>query len=397
NDAPVISGTPATTAVEDAAYSFTPTVSDVDAGDTQTFSISNKPTWATFSTSTGGLTGTPVQADIGTTSGIVISVADAANATVSLAAFNLTVSNTNDAPVIIGTPATTVAEDSSYSFIPTVSDVDAGDTQTFSINIKPSWATFSTSTGGLTGTPTNADVGTTSGIIISVADSANASDSLVAFNLTVSNTNDAPVITGAPATTAVEDAAYSFTPTVSDVDAGDTQTFSISNKPTWATFSTSTGGLTGTPVQADIGTTSGIVISVADAANALDSLAAFNLRVSNTNDAPIISGTPATTVAEDAAYSFTPIVSDVDAGDTQSFSIRNKPSWATFSTTTGALTGTPINADVGITSGIIISVTDAANATVSLTAFTITVVNTNDAPVISGTPATTAVEDAAYS
>ncbi|MBA6294401.1 putative Ig domain-containing protein, partial [Colwellia sp. MB02u-9] len=104
-----------------------------------------------------------------------------------------------------------------------------------------------------------------------------------AFTITVSNTNDAPVITGTPATTAAEDTAYSFTPIVSDVDAGDTQTFSISNKPTWATFSTSTGGLTGTPVQADIGTTSGIIISVADAANATVSLAAFTITVSNTN------------------------------------------------------------------------------------------------------------------
>ncbi|MBA6294467.1 putative Ig domain-containing protein, partial [Colwellia sp. MB02u-9] len=77
-------------------------------------------------------------------------------------------SNTNDAPVITGTPATTVAEDTAYSFTPIVSDVDVGDTQSFSINIKPSWATFSTITGSLTGTPTNDDIGTTSGIVISV-------------------------------------------------------------------------------------------------------------------------------------------------------------------------------------------------------------------------------------
>jgi hypothetical protein len=397
NDAPVITGTPATTVAEDAAYSFTPTVSDVDTGDTQSFSITNKPSWATFNTTTGALTGTPVQADIGTTSGIVISVADTATASDSLAAFSLTVSNTNDAPVITGTPATTVAEDAAYSFIPTVSDVDTGDTQSFSITNKPSWATFSTTTGGLTGIPTNVDVGTTSGIVISVADAANATVSLTAFTITVLNTNDAPVISGTPATKAVEDAVYSFTPTVSDVDTGDTQSFSITNKPSWAAFNTTTGALTGTPVQADIGTTSGIVISVADTATASDSLAAFSLTVSNTNDAPVITGTPATTVAEDAAYSFTPTVSDVDTGDTQSFSITNKPSWATFSTSTGGLTGIPTNVDVGTTSGIVISVADAANATVSLTAFTITVSNTNDAPVISGTPATKAVEDAVYS
>jgi hypothetical protein len=277
-------------------------------------------------------------------------------------------------------PATKAVEDAAYSFIPTVSDVDAGDTQSFSINIKPSWATFSASTGALIGTPTNADVGTTAGIVISVKDAANVTVSLSAFSITVTNSNDAPVITGTPATTVAEDAAYSFIPTVSDVDAGDTQSFSITNKPGWATFSASTGALTGTPKNVDVGTTSGIVISVADTATASDSLAAFSLTVSNTNDAPVITGTPATTVEEDAAYSFIPTVTD-DIGDTQSFSITNKPGWAAFSTSTGALTGTPSRTDAADYADIVISVTDSTNAVGSLLAFTITVTNTNEAPV----------------
>jgi plastocyanin len=381
NDAPVITGTPATTVAQDEAYSFTPSVSDVDAGDTQTFSITNKPSWAAFSTTTGALTGTPGNDDVGVTAGIVITATDSANATASLNAFSVTVSNTNDAPVITGTPATSVAQDTSYSFTPSVSDVDAGDTQTFSITNKPSWAAFSTTTGALTGTPGNDDVGVTSGIVITVSDSASVSASLNAFSVTVSNTNDAPVITGTPATTVAQDEAYSFTPSVSDVDAGDTQTFSITNKPSWAAFSTTTGALTGTPGNDDVGVTAGIVITATDGANATASLNAFSVTVSNTNDAPSISGTPATTIDEDVAYSFTPSVSDEDAGDTQTFSITNKPSWAAFSTTTGALTGTPGNDDVGTTSGIIISVTDSGNASASLTAFNLEVVDINEAPV----------------
>jgi hypothetical protein len=223
---------------------------------------------------------------VGTTAGIVISVKDAANVTVSLSAFSITVTNSNDAPVITGTPATTVAEDAAYSFIPTVSDVDAGDTQSFSITNKPGWATFSASTGALTGTPKNVDVGTTSGIVISVADTATASDSLAAFSLTVSNTNDAPVITGTPATTVEEDAAYSFIPTVTD-DIGDTQSFSITNKPGWAAFSTSTGALTGTPSRTDAADYADIVISVTDSTNAVGSLLAFTITVTNTNEAPV--------------------------------------------------------------------------------------------------------------
>jgi len=397
NDVPTISGTPATTVDEDTPYSFTPTASDADAGDVLTFSIANKPSWASFDAATGALTGTPTNSDVGTTTGIVITVTDSANASASLPAFDLEVSNTNNAPTISGTPATTVAEDAAYSFTSTASDADAGDVLTFSIANKPSWASFDPATGALTGTPANSDVGTTTGIVITVTDSANASASLPAFGLEVTNTNDAPTISGTPATTVAEETAYSFTPTASDADAGDVLTFSIANKPSWASFNAATGALTGTPTNADVGTTTAIVITVADSANASASLPGFNLKVTNTNDAPTISGAPAATVAEDAPYSFTPTASDADAGDVLTFSIVNKPSWASFDSATGALSSTPANADVGKTMGIVITVTDSANASASLPAFDLEVTNTNDAPTISGMPATTVVEKATYS
>ena len=397
NDAPVISGTPSTSAAEDAVYSFIPTVTDVDSGDTKTFAIANKPSWATFNTATGELSGTPTNNDLGTSSGIVISVSDGANASASLPAFSITVTNVNDAPVISGTPITSVAENASYSFIPTVTDVDSGDTKTFSITNKPSWATFNTATGELSGTPENDDVGLSLAIVIEVTDSGNAKASLPAFSITVTNINDAPVISGTPSTSVEESSSYSFTPTVTDIDSGDTQRFSITNKPSWAGFNTSTGQLSGTPDNNDVGTSSGIVIEVTDSANASASLPAFSITVTNVNNAPVISGTPSTSVAENANYSFIPTVTDVDSGDTQRFSITNKPSWATFNTSTGELSGIPTDSDVGTSSGIIIEVTDVGNASASLPAFSITVTNVNNAPVISGTPSTSVAENANYS
>ena len=56
-----------------------------------------------------------------------------------------------------------------YNFLPTAADAD-GDTLAFSIDNKPDWATFNTSTGRLSGTPAAADVGTYSNIAISVSD-----------------------------------------------------------------------------------------------------------------------------------------------------------------------------------------------------------------------------------
>lgn len=87
-----ITGTPKTAITVGTQYSFTPTASDSDGG-TMTFSIQNAPSWATFNTSTGQLSGSPKDTDVGATSNIVITVADG-SATASLAAFSITVTGT---------------------------------------------------------------------------------------------------------------------------------------------------------------------------------------------------------------------------------------------------------------------------------------------------------------
>jgi hypothetical protein len=68
---------------------------------------------------------------------------------------------------------------------------------------------------------------------------------------------------------------------------------------------------------------------------------------------------------------FVPTASDPN-GEKRTFEIQNKPSWATFNTSTGELSGTPHSANVGTTHGIIISVTDGV-ATAALPTFSINV------------------------
>lgn len=283
---PVITGSPLLSVNPGVAYSFTPTVSDTDSS-SFVFSITNKPAWAAFDTTTGALTGTPTGADVGTTTGIVIGVNDGTTTT-NLPAFNLTVVGPNNAPTIVGTPATSVNQNTAYSFTPTGNDVDAGTTLNYSITNKPAWANFDAATGALTGIPTSADVGTTSGIVISVSDGA-ASVSLPAFNLTVVKVNQAPTIVGTPVTSVNQDVAYHFTPVGNDTDAGTVLVYSVINKPVWAVFDTATGTLSGTPTKADIGTTAGIIISVSDGI-ATASLPVFAIEVLSTTNplAPVL-------------------------------------------------------------------------------------------------------------
>ena len=89
------------------------------------------------------------------------------------------------------------------------------------------------------------------------------------------------------------------------------------------------------------------------------------------NSAPSISGTPAVSVVQNSAYEFVPSASDPDE-NLLTFDIINKPGWASFNTDTGVLAGTPSAADVGMTDGIVISVTDGTLAE-SLPPFGITV------------------------
>lgn len=89
NRAPTISGTPATQTLQGRQYSFTPTASDAD-GNSLTFRVANAPAWATFTSSSGRLRGTPTAAQVGTYSNIQISVSDGTNTT-TLPAFSIAV------------------------------------------------------------------------------------------------------------------------------------------------------------------------------------------------------------------------------------------------------------------------------------------------------------------
>jgi hypothetical protein len=82
----------------------------------------------------------------------------------------------------------------------------------------------------------------------------------------------------------------------------------------------------------------------------------------NTNRAPVISGTPTTSVEEGSAYSFTPEANDVD-GDSLSFSVENLPYWATFDDANGRVSGTPDSNAAGVYSNLIIRVSDGQLST----------------------------------
>jgi hypothetical protein len=255
-------------------------------------------------------------------------------------------------PTILGTPAATVTLGTSYSFTPIATNATS-----FSITGSlPPGISFNTSTGAITGTPTTA--GTYSGIQITVTNTT-GSASLSTFSITVNP--PMPTILGTPVAAVTLGTSYSFTPTVTNATS-----FSITGSvPPGLNFNTITGTLSGTP--SIIGTYSNIQITATNVTGST-SLPAFTITVTAVNHAPTISGTPTSGISAGTYYSFTPTASDVDSNPL-AFSIVNKPSWATFSTVTGMLSGSTTS---GTFSNIQISVNDGT-LTTSLPAFSITV------------------------
>ena len=330
NDAPAITSTAVTGANEDAAYSYTTTATDDDSGDTVTLTCTTVPSWLTCNA--GALTGTPSNSDVGNHA-VVITASDGTVSTTD--SFTIAVANANDAPTITSTAVTTATEDAAYTYTVTAADVD-GDTLTMTGTTVPSWLSFNAATGVLSGTPLNANVGTSGNDVLITVTDGNNGQVTDSFTITVTNTNDAPTITSTADTTAEEDEAYSYTTTASDVDAGDTVTLTCTTVPSW--LSCTAGALTGTPSNSDVGSHA-VVITATDVAGAA-ATDTFTLVVSNANDAPSVTSTAVTAATEDAVYTYTLTASDADTGDTLTMAGTTVPSWLTFTASTGVLTGT---------------------------------------------------------
>ena len=182
-------------------------------------------------------------------------------------------------------------------------------------------------------------------------------------------TNQPPTISGTPLAQATVGQAYAFVPGASDPE-GKALAFSIVNKPPWATFSASTGRLSGTPDSSAQGEHVDIVIAASDGTFSA-ALPPFSIVVSPGNRAPSIVGTPPPWAREGQAYEFRPAAADAD-GDPLQFTIVNRPAWASFDAATGVMRGTPGAGTVGSYRDITIRVSDGVLVT-ALPAFAIEV------------------------
>lgn len=107
----------------------------------------------------------------------------------------------------------------------------------------------------------------------------------------------------------------------------------------------------GIAVSSPIALNSGTIKDVAgnDSALTFSAPSGTGVTVNYTNSTPVVSGTCSTSGTQDVAYSCTPGVTDADGGDTQTWSLNgtNDCAWAAINPSTGAISGTPTDAQVG--------------------------------------------------
>ena len=327
NEAPTISGTPATSVNQGEAYSFTPTAFDPDTtapNNTLTFSIENKPSWANFNPATGTLTGTPANQHVGSYNNITIRVTDGNGLTATLPVFSITVNDVNDAPTISDQTFTVAENTANGTELGQVvaSDPDAGQTLTYQIVSGNDLGIFEITNDGKlkVANNTNLDYEQHQSVTLRVKVTDNGTPALNAeanITINITDVNEAPNFTSGTTVTMAHNQVINHTLSATDPE-GNALTYSADGLPTWINLTDNV--LFFTPTLAQIGNHD-IVVKVSDGTNQVTQT--IHVTVREANVAPVIAN-QTFTVAENSINGTLVgalTATDANAGDSLSFTI----------------------------------------------------------------------------
>ncbi len=305
NDAPTVANAIADTgATENTAFSLdiSNVFADVDAGDTLTYSVSGA-SWLSISGTT--ISGTPPAGSAGTVT-ITVTAEDSSGATVT-DSFDITISQAaNNAPTVANaiTDTQTATEDSPFTLDVGGVFTDAdGDALTITIS-GASWLSISGTT--ISGTPTNDEVGTHT--VTLTATDARGGSVTSTVEITVTNTNDAPTVSAiAGSASQAENTDYSadtdtgLTFTASDVDVGDTLTFTVLE-------GTDSSASPRFKVVADAGVTDGYKVQIISGSS-------FDYEADSSIDLRIVASDGTSEIVETATFTITNVDEAGSIGD----------------------------------------------------------------------------------
>ncbi|MBK9579249.1 MAG: putative Ig domain-containing protein [Fibrobacteres bacterium] len=292
----------------------------------------------------------------------------------------------NSAPSIGGTPKDTVTVGKTWQFAPTAVDSE-GEALTWSLAKAPTGAVINPATGAISWV---ADSVRIAPFELKVCDASAACTELL-WLVRTTKANSAPVFTPATVTlSGTEGEAWSYASVASDPD-GDPLVWSVvGTLPAGMSFNANTHALSWTPTFTQAGSYS---VNLKVKAGTDSAIQTINLAIANQNQLPVISSQASASAKEGVPYSYALVVTDPD-NDALTFQVGEMPSGMVFDVVTRTFTWTPSFAQAGIVNASV-EVNDGM-ASVSQT-WTIGVLDSNRAPVISSSAPTTAKEGIAYS
>jgi hypothetical protein len=385
NHAPEITSYPGLSGTCKVLYTYQVTAIDVD-GDILSYSLETFPAGMTINTTTGLISWTPSRTQFGNILVNVI-VSDGDLSVSQQYGMNVPMPP-NSAPVISTTPVTTVIVGQLYSYDPDATDAD-GDTLTFSLNysFSPATMTVDPVSGLLTWTPTASDVGSQNVYVI-VTDGL--VDEFQSYHVQVSLPNNPPQITSTPGTSVIATNLYQYNVTATDADA-DLLNFGLVTSPAGMTIGSLTGIMNWTPTVGQVGNHT-IKVSVSDGETTV--FQQYILTVDPLpNHPPVITSTAVTTATVGSIYNYQVTATDAD-GDVLYYYLEIAPAGLTIGTLNAYMAWFPDFSQVG-NLPVRVKVTDGKDTVYQ--EYTVTVsLPPNHAPVITSTPAVTAVVGVNY-
>ncbi|MHB0969746.1 MAG: cadherin domain-containing protein [Thermoanaerobaculia bacterium] len=344
----------------------------------------------------------PVDTDTDNVYLVVVTASDGTNNPTQ--AITVTVTDANDPPTFTSTPTPSVPENTTGVITVTANDPEAN-TITYSITggVDAALFTINGSSGALSflsapnfEAPADSGANNVYDVIVTASDGTNAPTQAIA--VTVTNVNEAPVITSPGTASVPENSTAILTVTAIDPDAGASITYSITGGADMALFTINgaTGALSfisgpdfEAPGDAGANNVYDLVVTASDGTNAPTQ--AIAVTVTNVNEGPSFTSPNAVSYAENGVGAVITVTTSDPESDTVTYAFTGGTDTGDLSInpTTGVVTfnaspnyEAPADSDTNNTYVVEITATDGTTPITQT--LTVTVTNVNEVPSITG-------------
>lgn len=383
--------------VDEAVTGLSATASDKNTEDTITYSITSGPAWLSIDDETGELSGTPTAP--GTVGVTVRATDDGSPVLYDETSFNINVTPgdpTNDPPTIniIGTQSAT--EGVEFSLTVTGEDPN-DDTLTWSLVVFPAGMTIGSSSGTITWTPGETFGGTAVSVTVQATDDGTPNLSTTrGFTINVAEANQAPALAAISNQNVNEHALLTVQCSATDADLpAQALNYSLQTAPSGMLIGATTGTITWTPNETQGSATPyDVTVRVTDAGG-LFAERSFTVTVAETNTAPVLGAIGDKFGTETVLLTFTASATDSDVpAQTLTYSLEGSPpAGAMIDSSSGVFTWTPTSEQAGEYM-VTVRVTDnGAGNLYDEETITITILDSNQPPVLAAIGNKSATED----